>query len=124
MGLQRSSERQSFSVPFLNFILVLLLFLACSPSEHTEFSAPFELSSFLKNHVPELPGQKVRFQILDTAEKPIPYALLRFEWVEGGIMDFQTEPNGSLTMRFEKDILENEVIVSAKSENAKVRITW
>ncbi len=124
MILQYYSERQSVSVPFLNFILVLLLFLACSPSEHTEFSAPFELSSFLKNRVQELPGQTVRFQILDLGGAPIPHALLRFEWVEGPRMDFQTDTEGTLSMQFEKDILENVILVSPKSEGTKITVTW
>ena len=105
-------------------LLIILLLAACSPSNHTEFSAPFELSSFLKNHIQELPGQTVKFQILDPDGEPIPHDLLRFEWVEGGWMSFQTEQNGTLTMQFEKDMLENVVMVSAKSKDAKIRVTW
>lgn len=66
----------------------------------------------------------VRFQILDTDGEPIPHALLRFEWLEGGRMDFQTGTDGTLSMQFEKDMLENKVIVSAKSEGAKIQVTW
>lgn len=102
---------------------ILIGIVACFSSNHTEFSAPFELSSFLKHHVHELPGQTVRFQILDVGGEPIPHALLRFEWVEGGRMDFQTDPNGNISMQFEKDMLENEVMVSTKSERAKIRVT-
>lgn len=108
------------------YLLIAPLFflVACSPSNHTEFSASFELSSFLKDHVFKLPGQVVRFQILDSEGEPIPYDLLRFEWVEGGWMSFQTDQDGTLSMQFEKDMLENEVIVSAKSKRAKIRVIW
>lgn len=105
-------------------LLILLLLAACSSSNHTEFSAPFELNSFLKTHVQELPGQMVRFQILDTAREPVPYDLLIFEWVEGGRMSFQTDQDGTLSMQFEKNMLDNEVRVSAKSEGAKIKVTW
>ena len=108
----------------LHVLLILLFVVACSPSNYKEFSAPFELSSFLKNHIQELPGQTVKFQILDPADEPIPHDLLRFEWVEGGRMSFQTEQNGSLTMQFEADMLENKVMVSTKSKGAKIRVTW
>ena len=98
--------------------------MACSAPNEKEFSAPFELSSFLENHIQELPGQMVRFQILDAADEPMPYNLLRFEWIEGGRMDFQTDQDGTLSMQFEKDMLENEVRVSAESEGSKIRVTW
>ena len=107
------------------YVLFILLFLgACSPSNRTEFSAPFELSSFLKHHIQELPGQTVKFQILDADGEPIPHDVLRFAWTAGGEIGFQTEQDGTLTMQFEKDMLENEVMVSAKSEDAKIRVTW
>ena len=105
-------------------IFSLLLLVACSPSDYTEFSSPFELSSFLKNHIQELPGQIVRFQILGPGGEPVSYDVLRFEWVEGGRLDFQTDQDGTLSMQFEKDMLENEVMVSAKSEGAKIKVTW
>ena len=107
------------------FLMLLVLGMAaCSPSNQTDFSAPFELSSFLKTHVREFPGETVKFQILDKRGEPIAHALLRFEWVEGGRMDFQTDPTGSISMQFEKDMLENEMMVSTKSEGAKIRVVW
>ena len=105
-------------------LFILILFVACSPSNHTEFSEPFELSLLLKNHVQDLPGQTVQFQILDMGGEAISYGLLRLRWVEGGRMDFQTDQDGKLSMRFERDMLENEVMISAKSEDAKIRVTW
>ena len=105
-------------------LLILVLLVGCSPSNHREFLAPFELSSFLKNNIQELPGQMVQFQILDKDNEPIPHDLLSFEWIEGGRMDFQTNQDGTLSMQFEKDMLENAVMVSAKSAGAKVRVTW
>ena len=112
----------------LIFLFLLLSIVACSSSDHTEFSEPFELSSFLKKYVQDLPRQIVKFQILNQDSEPIPYALLRFQWVEGGRMDFQSNRTGILSMRFEKDMLENKVLVSPKleraSERAKVRVTW
>lgn len=111
-------------VPVIFFTFVLLLFMACFSSNQAEYSSSFELSSFLKNQIQELPGQIVRFQILDPDGEPIPYDLLSFEWVEGGRIDFQTDRDATLSMEFEKDMLENEVKVSAKSEGAKIRITW
>lgn len=89
-----------------------------------EFSDSFELSWFLKTHVQELPGQMVIFQILDPVREPIPYDLLIFQWVEGGRMSFQTNQDGKLSMQFEKDMLENKVRVSTKSEVATIRVTW
>lgn len=108
----------------LSALFILLLVVACSSSNRTEFSAPFELSSFLKYHIQELPGQTVKFQILDLDGEPIPHDVLHFEWTLGGRIGFQTEQDGTLTMQFEKDMLENEVMVSAKSEDAKIRVTW
>ena len=105
-------------------LLMLFFLFACSSSNQTEFSEPFELDRFLKNHVRELPGQTVQFQILDTDSEPVSYGLLRLKWVEGGRMDFQTDQDGKLSMQFEKDMLENDVIVSAKSEGEKIRVTW
>lgn len=37
-------------------------------------------------------------------------------------MSFQTERDGTLSMQFENDILENEVIVSVKSKGVKIRV--
>ena len=105
-------------------LLMLFFLFACSSSNQTEFSEPFELSRFLKNHVQELPGQTIRFQILDTDDEPVSYGLLRLKWVEGGRMDFQTDQDGTLSMQFERDMLENEVMVSTKSEGTKIRVTW
>ena len=97
---------------------------ACSPSNQEEYSAPLELSSFLKDQIQELPGQTIRFQILDISGEPMPYGLLRFEWTEGGRMDFQTDQDGTLRMQFEADMLDHKVMVSAKSKDAKIRVTW
>ena len=105
-------------------LLSLLFLMACSPSNRTEFLTPFELSSFLKHHIQELPGQTVKFQILDFDGEPIPHEVLHFEWTEGGRIGFQTEQDGTVTMQFEKDMLENEVMVFAKSEDAKIRVIW
>ena len=63
--------------------LLVILLAACSPTNQTEFSSAFELNSFLKNHIQELPSQMVRFQILDSNGEPVPYDILRFESVEG-----------------------------------------
>ncbi len=104
--------------------LILFCFLACSDSNYTEFSEPFELSSFLKNHIYKLPGHTVQFQILDSDGEPIPYDLLCFEWVEGGRMSFQTDQDGTLSMQFENDMLDNEVIVSTNSERTTIRVVW
>ena len=105
-------------------IFLLILLAACSHSEQKEFSTPFELSSFLRNQIQELPGQTVRFQILDLNGEPVPHGLLRFDWIEGGRMDFQTDQDGNISMQFEKDMLENEVMVFAKSERGKIKVTW
>ena len=111
------------------YIALLLLYVlgsvACSPPEnHTEFSDPFELSAFLKNHIRKLPGQPVQFQILSQKGEPIPYGLLKFQWTEGGRMSFQTDQDGVLSMQFEKDILDHEVMVSPESTEAKLLVTW
>ena len=110
-----------------SYLIVFLLWLGvmgCSSPNHIEFEEAFELSSFLKTHIRELPGQKVQFQILTLQGESVPFGLLRFQWVEGGRMSFQTDPNGQLRMEFEKDILEYEVMVSAEANKSKVRVTW
>lgn len=111
--------------------LVLLLFyvgmVGCtlpSPSDSIEFEDVFELSTFLKTHVPKLSGQVVEFQVINAQGGPVPFGLLKFQWIEGGRMSFQTNPSGQLHVEFEKDILEYEVMVSAESKGNKVRVRW
>ena len=111
--------------------LVLLLFcvgmVGCTfpgPSGSIEFEDAFELSSFLKTHVPKLSGQVVEFQVINGQGGPVPFGLLKFQWVEGGRMSFQTNPSGQLHVEFENDILEYEVMVSAESKGNKVQIRW
>lgn len=104
--------------------LVWLGGAGCSSQNHIDFEEAFELSSFLNTHIQELPGQRVQFQILTRQGDSVPFGLLRFQWVEGGRMSFQTDPDGVLRMEFEKDILDYEVIVSAESKGHKVRVTW
>lgn len=123
--LKNSSNFGGF--PWLFFVLMAICIgiLTCSPSEdYRIFSDPFELSAFLKNHVHKLPGQTIRFQILSILEEPMPYSLLSFEWVEGGRMSFQTNRDGVLSMQFESDILDHEVMVSPEATKAKLRVTW
>ncbi len=105
--------------------LVWLIMVGCSPANHiVEFDEAFELRAFLKTHIRELRGQRVQFQIRTRQGDPVPFGLLRFQWVEGGRMSFQTDPNGMLNMEFEKDMLDYEVIVSAESEDSRIRVTW
>ena len=109
------------------YLIVFLLCLgwaACSSPNHIEYEREFKLNAFLETHITELPGQDIRFQILTQQGEPVPFGLLRFQWVEGGRMSFQTDPEGKLYMEFEKDILDYEVIVSAESRGNKVRVTW
>ena len=121
LNVNRNDCYRCFSL----LLIICLGIVACSPSEnHIEFSEPFELSAFLKGYVHRLPGQTIQFQILSVTEEPIPYSLLMFEWIEGGRMSFQTDQDGSLSMQFEKDILEYEVKVSPESMDAKLRVTW
>ena len=111
--------------------LVFLLFCvgmgSCifpGPSDSIEFEEAFELSSFLKTHVPKLSGQVVEFQVVNGQGGTVPFGLLKFQWVEGGRMSFQTNPSGQLHVEFEEDILEYEVMVSAESKGNKVRVRW
>ena len=123
--LKRHLNLNAVCYYFLILFLACLGILACSPpSDHLEFSEPLSLGTFLRNHIQKLPGQTVRFQILSMQDEPISYGLLKFQWVEGGRMSFQTDQDGVLSMQFEKDILEYEVNVSPESENAKLRVTW
>ena len=123
--LKRRFSLTDFCRCLLLLIPICLGMIACSPSDnHTEFLIPFELSAFLKNHIHKLPGQPVEFQILSKLGEPVPYGLLRFKWVEGGRMSFQTDRNGILSMQFERDILDYEVMVSPESKGAKLRVTW
>ncbi|MDD9974358.1 MAG: hypothetical protein OXU27_10145 [Candidatus Poribacteria bacterium] len=109
---------------YLIICFVWISVAGCSTPNHREFNEAFELSSFLRTHIHELQGQRIQFQILTQQGNPVSFGLLRFQWVEGGRMSFQTDPNGVLDVEFEKDILDYEVMVSAESEDAKVRVTW
>ena len=113
------SKRYYLIACFVCFSLV-----GCSTPNHLEFDEAFELSSFLKTHIRELTGQKVEFQILNQHGEAIPFALLKFEWIEGGRISFQTNPNGQLRMEFEADVLEYEIMVSAEVNRSRVRVTW
>lgn len=116
---------RDFSPPLFVLILLCISVVACSPSDdYKEFSEPFELNAFLKNHVHKLPGQPVQFQIISMQGEPVPYGLLKFQWVEGGRMSFQTDMDGVLRMQFEQDILDYEVMVSPETPAAKLRVTW
>lgn len=92
--------------------------------ENIEFEDAFELSSFLKTHISKLSGQIVEFQVINDQGGTVPFGLLKFQWVEGGRMSFQTNPSGQLYVEFEKDILDYEVMVSAESKGNKVRVRW
>ena len=109
---------------YLIVCFVWLGITGCSTPNHLEFDADFELSSFLSTYVRELPGQRIQFQILTQQGDPVPFGLIRFQWVEGGRMSFQTDPKGVLDMEFEKDIMNYKVMVSAESKENKVRVTW
>lgn len=123
--LKRCCDCVCFPRMLLVFITICIGIVACSPAEDDRvFSEPFELSGFLKNNVDKLPGQTVRFQVLSRLEEPIPYGLLSFQWVEGGRMSFQTDHDGILSMQFEQDILDYEVMVSPESTDTKLRVTW
>lgn len=104
--------------------LICLCLIGCSTPNLTEFDDAFELSAFLKDNIDKLPGQKVQFQILTIQGEPVPFALLSFQWVEGGKMSFQTDREGKLVMEFEQDFLEYQVMVSAEKKNNKMHITW
>lgn len=108
----------------LIFFLILFGIVACSSQDYTEFSEPFELSAFLKSRASGLSRQTINFQILDAHGEPISYGLLRFVWIQGGRMDFQTNQDGVLSIQFEKDMLENKVMVSTKLKSAKIKVTW
>ncbi len=114
-----------FFSPIFVLISICIAVIACSSSnDYREFSEAFELSAFLKTHIHKLPGQQVEFQILTMQGEPVPYGLLKFQWVDGGRMSFQTDQDGTLSMQFEKDMLENEVMVSPESADAKLRVFW
>ena len=104
--------------------LTCFLLAGCSTPHHLEFDDAFELSLFLKNYIQKLPGQRIEFQVITQHGESVPFGILCFQWVEGGQMDFQTDPNGVLRMEFEEDILEHEVMVSTKLKASKVRVTW
>lgn len=123
--LKRHLNLNDISHYFLLLFLACLGIVACSQSgDHLEFSESLSLKTFLTNHIQKLPGQTVHFQILSMQGEPIPYGLLKFQWVEGGRMSFQTDQDGILSMQFERDILEYEVNVSPESAKAKLRVTW
>ena len=98
--------------------------VGCSAPNHIEYEEAFELTSFLRTYISELPGKNIRFQILTRQGEPVPFGVLRFQWVEGGEMGFQADPRGWLHIEFEKDILDYKVMVSAETRGTKIRVTW
>ena len=96
--------------------------VGCSTSNHLEFDKAFELSSFLRTHIRELEGHRIQFQILTQQGDPLAFGLLRFQWVEGGRMSFQTDPNGVLDIEFEKDST-NTARSIAVAQDATLRST-
>ncbi|MDE0322446.1 MAG: hypothetical protein OXN27_00860 [Candidatus Poribacteria bacterium] len=109
-------------------ILIILLFVLwlIPDFSRTErvLSTPFEISSFLKSNLQDVPNHAVDFQILDQQNEPVSNGLIIFGWTEGGSISFQSNQKGVLTMKFEEDFLDQEVMVSTEVENGKIRLAW
>ena len=90
----------------------------CAPTiQQTEFTGSFNLSTFLKENIMGDEAHQVDFQILGPDDAPVSFGLLRLEWVDnGGRMSFQTDGQGRVTMHFEEDFLEWDVIASAETK--------
>ena len=107
------------------FILLFMLWLiAHSPRTEIVLSTPFEVSSFLKSNLQDVPNHAVNFQVLNPQNEPISNGLITFEWTEGGSISFQSNLKGILTMKFEQDFLDQEVMLSTEVEKGQVRVTW
>jgi phosphatidate phosphatase APP1 len=82
-----------------------------------EYEGSFELGEFLKEHISDYDHHEITFQVRDTQGSPIPFGLLRMDWTETGArLSFQTDDQGILTMHFEEDILEQEVMISVDTK--------
>lgn len=93
-------------------LLLALFLVSCQPGQDTWFESQFNLTSFLKESAPTA-YTEITFQVCDKNKKPLPYGLLRFNWEDnGGRMSFQTDDKGQISMKFEEDILESEIVVS------------
>jgi len=79
-----------------------------------ERSLPFSLNEFLQENGIDDKSHEIRFQILDQQGHPVPFGLLRLEWPENGArMSFQTDGEGGLSMHFDEDMRQSQVMVSA-----------
>ncbi len=97
---------------FLITLIGLLLLSSCGPDHEAWFAPKFNLAVFLKERVP-LALTEVTFQVCGADKKPLPYGLIRFDWVDNdGRMSFQTDADGKIAMKFDEDILESEVLIS------------
>lgn len=107
------------------FVLLFVLgFISRPPRTVMVLATPFEVSSLLKDNLEDAPTQAVSFQVLDPQNEPVSNGLITFEWTEGGRISFQTNLEGVLTMKFEEDFLDQEVMVSTEVEEGEVRVSW
>ncbi|MCG8462487.1 MAG: hypothetical protein MI919_39890 [Holophagales bacterium] len=74
---------------------------------------PFELASLPARLAQEVVGRGFEMQILDASGQPVPYGLLRLQWEEGGRISLQSDSRGRLSVRFEADLSDHEVWISA-----------
>lgn len=105
-------------------LLFMLWHITGPPRTEIVLSCPFDVSSILKNNLQDVPTEVVDFQVLDQQNELVSNGLIKFEWTEGGSLSFQTNLDGVLTMKFEKDFLDQVVMVSTEAENGKIRVTW
>ena len=105
-------------------LLAVLWIVVYSSKQEVVFSEPFNLSLFLKDNLEHIPDKMIDFRVLDTLGDPVRDSLIKFDWSEGGRITFQTDHRGVISMQFEEDFLDSDVIVSAEQKGGKVSILW
>ena len=97
-------------------LLAAAVLLSCGPKAHLEMEAPFDLTVLLAARSGPPLDTDIDLQILDTGGRPVPFGLLRMEWIEGGRISLQSDERGRLTLRFEPDLLDYQVMISAETK--------
>ena len=97
--------------------ILLVVTWGCRPpagENEAKYQGSLNLPAFLKENITDMAHHEIDFQVLDKDGKPVPYALLRMDWKESGArMSFQTNAQGIIGMHFDKEMLENDVDISA-----------
>lgn len=88
-----------------------------APQEHL-LTIPVALETLLELPGVRDPANECELQVLDGSGQPVPHALLRMQWPEAGRLAFQTDEQGSLTMRLCDPLVSEGVMLSAQVKPA------